>query len=63
MDAVFYIMVYLGLHHNLNICMGLAYPDNESQWIPKMDWKEFYDSVQKPIPTNTPKSLDNPVDV
>ncbi len=39
MDAALHIMAYLGLHHNLCLCMDPTYPDIADDQFPVMDLK------------------------
>ncbi len=63
MDATLHIMAYLGLHHNLCLCMDPTYPGIDDDQFPVMDCEEFYEDVTEPIPPNASKPLGKPVDI
>ncbi len=63
MNADLYIMAYLGLYHNLCLCIDPTYPNIVNEQLIVMDWEELYGNVTEPIPPNAPKPLGKPVNI
>ncbi len=63
LEATLYVMLYLSLHHNSQLCMDPMYPAIDSKQFPICNWGEFYGEVEEPIPPIAPEAGGKVVDL
>jgi hypothetical protein len=54
LDAVYYLFVYLSLHHNARVVFDPTYPDVDMRAFIKTDCTPMYGDVKEEIPPNAP---------